>query len=102
MSKDILWRLEDHVCKSCFGRVISRPVMDAVGQRLYRCTNCGHEAQGDSVSAICCCGVKLRKQGRDGSKAAATLIDAGIRCVSNPTPNSLLPSQIVASEVVKS
>ena len=104
MSNDNLWRLEPHVCKTCFARLASRTVMDSglVGQRLYQCTNCGAEVQATTADALCCCGIKLKKPGRDGSKASAISVDAGIRCVPNPEISTMFPSKFVASEVVKS
>ncbi|EBJ6658726.1 hypothetical protein D0Q53_20800 [Salmonella enterica] len=89
------WRIEDHICRKCFGRVVSHPDAE---QTRYRCTNCGYEVTGDSVAAICCCGIKYKKGGRKGSKNVAP-IDAGIRCIRNPNPTTEFCCEIVASEV---
>lgn len=101
--KNEQWHLEDHVCRKCFGRVVSRPVTDAANctTRLYLCTNCGAEAQHDKADAICCCGIKIKRAGRSGTKASSTLVDAGVRCIPNPEISPMFPSQIVASEVVR-
>lgn len=99
MSKDLLWRLEPHVCRKCFGRVLSR-CADTVGVRVYRCSDCGHEVEADNPAEICCCGVKIRKSGRDGSKHGGSLVDAGLRCIKNPARTNLLPSEVVAAEGV--
>lgn len=89
------WRIEDHICRKCFGRVVSQPDADAT---LYRCTNCGYEVTGNAVAVICCCGIKYKKGGRRGSKSVAP-VDAGIRCIRNPSPSSEFSCEIVASEV---
>ena len=82
------WRLTDHCCRACFGRVLARETFEH--KRLYRCSNCGVEAVGASEAAICACGIKLGRKRRD----------AGIRCVPNPTINAECVSEIVAQQVV--
>lgn len=96
------WTLEPHICRKCFGRLVSQPVADPVsaGLRLYVCTNCGAEAQSAEPAAVCCCGIKIKKAGRNGTKSGS-LVDAGVRCIENPEPSPMFPSQIIASEVVK-
>ena len=78
------WRLTDHACASCFGRVL----VSSRGAVIYRCANCGSEEpgrQGMEHPPICACGMKA-----GGS--------AGFRCVVNePTP--ACPSEIVVREV---
>lgn len=88
--------LEPHICRKCFGRLVSTRVTDEV--RLYQCTNCGHEAESESAEAVCCCGIRLRKSNAAGRSGGA-LVDAGIRCVPNPNPSPAFPSLYVASEV---
>lgn len=93
MSKKIHddWRLEPHVCRSCMGRIASRPIGDDEdGQRLYQCTNCGLEAVGNRASVLCACGLKLN---RGGGK----LVSAGLQCHSNRNPSLQFPSLFVAS-----
>lgn len=94
------WRLEPHICKKCFARLVSRPVADAVtpGLRTYQCTNCGLEAESAKADAVCCCGIKIRKAGRNGK--AGALVDAGVRCIPNQEPTLQFPNLFVASEVV--
>jgi hypothetical protein len=94
---DETWALEPHICRACFGRLVSRPA-DAPGWRRYQCTNCGLEASAQAAAEVCCCGTKLRKATPSGRSGAA-LIDAGIRCMSNPAPTPDFPSVIVAGEV---
>lgn len=80
------WHLEDHVCRRCFGRLVSKPAHG--GHRLYRCTNCGFEAEGGCSSVVCACGLKT-KQGKD----------LGVRCVPNDQRSAEAPSEIVARQV---
>lgn len=83
------WRLEAHVCRVCFGRIASREADDD-GKRLYRCANCGLEAEGHKPSALCACGAKLRK-GKN------QWVDAGLRCHPNQQKSPEFPAEIVAS-----
>ena len=99
------WRLEPHICRACFSRLVSRPapqhrVLDAPQPtgRLYHCTNCGLEAVAPGADALCCCGTKIRRPTK-GSKSGMTLVDAQIRCAVNPTPTPDFPSVIIAMEV---
>jgi hypothetical protein len=85
------WTLEPHVCRECFGRLLSQP--RARGRRLYVCANCGTEAVGRAVDVLCACGLKLRNHG-----PGAPLVDAGIRCQPNPDPRPDFPSVFVAAE----
>lgn len=93
--KKYLWELENHCCRVCFSRIISREAdsQDDFGGRVYRCSNCGAEAIGTKPAVICACGMKVRK----GGKHSATFADAGLRCHVNQNPNPSLPSEIVAS-----
>lgn len=93
------WRLEPHICRACFSRLVSRGADGA--DRRYHCTNCGLEAVAASAEALCCCGTKIRRPTK-GSKSGTTLVDAGIRCVVNPVPTPDFPSVIVAAEVSNS
>lgn len=97
--KNEQWELEDHICRNCFGRLVSRPVPGGV-LRIYRCSNCGAEAQHTHADALCCCGIKIKRAGRNGTKSGA-LVDAGVRCIPNPERSPMFPGEIVASEVVK-
>lgn len=92
-------RLEPHVCRVCFSRLVSEPVPGAAGGlRRYSCTNCDAVAPGLDASVLCCCGIKLRKSGKSG-RTGLTEVDAGIRCVRNPSPTAEFPSLFVAAEV---
>lgn len=83
---DYMWRMTDHICRACFGRVLMREGFD--GQTVYRCSNCGVERDGVDERVICCCGLKLR-----------TTVDAGIRCRVNENRSPEFPSEIVAVQV---
>lgn len=87
------WRLEPHVCRQCFARVASQRTDDG---RLYQCTNCGLEAVSAKPSAICACGLKLKRWKSDGSSAQA-LVDAGVRCHENRNRTPEFPSLYTAS-----
>lgn len=79
------WRIEDHACRVCFSRIVSR---HAEGGRIYRCTGCGLEAQGHTPSVICACGLKF-KNGHS----------MGVRCVVNEDPTPEAPAEVVARQV---
>ena len=78
--------LADHVCKTCFSRVVVNVLFDR--RRVYRCTGCGAEVVGESEAALCACGIRL-KDGRD----------AGIRCRRNEERTPENPFEIVAEQV---
>lgn len=97
------WELEPHICRKCFGRIVSRVVPGSVPGaelRVYQCSNCGLEAQHTHADALCCCGIKIKKAGRNGTKSGA-MVDAGVRCIPNPERSPMFPSEFVASEVVR-
>lgn len=79
------WRLTEHICRVCFGRVLSRT--DGI-RNFYRCSNCGVEREGKTEAAICTCGVRLK-----------TGADAGLRCVKNEQPTAEFPSEVIAEQV---
>lgn len=88
------WRLEPHVCRACFSRLVSR---QAPGGRMYHCTNCGLEAQGAGPEVLCSCGMKVRRPLK-GAGSGHALVDAGVRCMPNPDPRPDFPSLFVAGE----
>lgn len=91
-----LWTLEPHICKTCFGRVVSSEGEGA--DRNYRCTHCGAVAYGTDASVLCCCGIMGKPRNRAKSAAPVNL---GIRCVVNPHPSPDFPAEIVATELPK-
>jgi hypothetical protein len=80
---DVWWRFEDHVCRQCLGRVVSRQAED--GQTVVRCSNCGTQAMGEP-SATCACGI------RGGNYA-------GLRCARVERAIPGLPAEIAVTEV---
>lgn len=91
------FRLEPHICRVCHSRIGSH-ASGTDGRRVYECTNCGLSAQGHSAACMCCCGIKLRKSGRSGRPGVAE-VDAGIRCIANPSLTPEFPSLYVAGYV---
>lgn len=81
--QDHFWTLMPHVSRCCYARVLARE--DAGEVLVYRCSNCGLEAEGRDASVICACGSVLA----DGS-------DARVRCQINEDPTPEYPGEIVA------
>lgn len=88
--RPVEWRLEPHVCRCCFSRIVSRPADDDDDKRLYHCPNCGLEAEGRQASVLCACGMKVRK----GKHAWA---DALVRCHENRARSPEFPQLYVAT-----
>jgi hypothetical protein len=76
MADDSGWKVLDHVCRLCYGRLLER-------DGVIRCAECDFEVTGP-VQALCTCGAKL-KNGRN----------AGLRCQVNPTPTLEQPARVV-------
>lgn len=85
VADESVWRLEPHVCRVCFGRIVSRAA-DQDGKRLYRCACCGVSEPGASARVLCSCGVKLNAR------------SAGIRCEPNKNKTAEFPFEIVARQ----
>jgi hypothetical protein len=81
-----VWRIEDHCCRACLGRVASRIADD--GQTIVQCSNCGAEGIG-ATAAICCCGIRRGKFDR-------------LRCIRLDRPPPGVMAQVVVSEVDES
>jgi hypothetical protein len=69
-SQPVTWKITDHVCRICHGRLLSRH--DKTGHQYVFCPHCGASTSGNHKS-LCACGAKTR-----ASK------DRGHRCVVNP------------------
>lgn len=80
------WVIADHICRVCLARVLVRQTWDR--RKVYRCSNCETEAEGEGPQVLCCCGMKMRA-GRD----------LGVRCVANPRRTPENPARIVAMQV---
>jgi len=70
------WKITDHVCRICFGRVLARGTQ-------ARCADCGTEVEGGHRH-LCWCGAKLR----DGK-------DARLRCKRNTEITPELPMEVI-------
>ena len=82
-TEPVTWTLTDHVCRVCFGRLLSR--VDSDGVQQVRCANCGAAVTG-KVSGLCCCGITMSKGRR-----------AGFRCQRVPvqTPEKPMELEVV-------
>jgi len=61
----ITWKLEDHVCRSCGGRIlksVSGAGMTPGGNPIYRCADCGRGGSFFGENEICWCGFSYRQQ----------------------------------------
>lgn len=77
-----LWRITDHICLQCLGRVVQSPEDGA-----YRCSICGSTSP-DQVETICMCGARAKEDK-----------DLGYRCMPNPKRSFEFPHEIVAAKV---
>jgi DNA-directed RNA polymerase subunit RPC12/RpoP len=87
----LIWSITEHVCVSCMGRVLERPLLDVKGmpagrERVYRCADCGLERDGYTPAVICTCGLKLK--GRT----------IGMRCEANPDKTPEFSAEIIARQ----
>lgn len=81
------WELLDHVCGTCFGRLLSRPADD--GMCVFQCSNCGTTIISLRVEDICACGIKVNP--------GAT--EVKIRCLKNDNVTPKVPSVIIAKVI---
>lgn len=105
MSKYEQWRLTDHICKNCFGRILVRNAKSRNKRKLqsesenemekqqepeliFRCADCRQRINSNDIEDICCCGLKLK----DGT-------DLGVRCVLADDPDVPLQTEIVAKQI---
>lgn len=57
------WILEDHLCRSCGGRILrcaSGQGMTPGGNPVYQCADCGQSASGALPDVLCWCGLSHR------------------------------------------
>jgi hypothetical protein len=83
VSNAFLWHIEDHACRECLGRVLSRRGDD--GAPLVRCACCGAQAVAEPA-AICACGISKGRY-------------AGLRCIRLDRPVPGIDSEVVVAEV---
>lgn len=63
--KEQTWRLTDHVCMGCGGRVLKCATgggMSPGGNPLWRCADCGKSGSDMSAACVCWCGFAHRGQ----------------------------------------
>lgn len=82
---EVVWRLEPHCCRVCFGRILSR-THSVAGMRIFRCADCGLEKEGHISHVLCACGATLNAR------------NAGIRCELNERPIPEFPFEICAKQ----
>lgn len=59
------WKLEDHLCRSCGGRIlrcVTGNGMTPGGNPLFKCADCGECISGISPDVLCWCGFHHRNQ----------------------------------------
>jgi hypothetical protein len=83
VSEGFLWKIEDHACRECLGRVLSRRGDD--GEAIVRCACCGAQGVGEPA-AICACGISAGRY-------------ASLRCTKLERLISGIDSEVVVSEV---
>jgi hypothetical protein len=76
------WKLVDHCCAECLGRIVVRRFND---RHEYRCADCGHVGY-DSHEAVCVCGREVRGMG------------AVFECFVNKEKSPALPNEIMVRE----
>lgn len=82
-------RLEPHVCRHCFGRLVSRVLAAGAPEvRRWTCTNCGAVADGGRADVLCACGMTLAR----GPRLSL------LRCQPNPAPSPEFPALFVAAD----
>lgn len=90
MNKILQWEISNHCCQACFGRVLSRALPPIDGEpnplRVYRCADCGIEAQGHTAAVVCTCGFKVT-----GRKI-------GLKCEPNSQKTAEFPAEIIARQ----
>ncbi|WP_293371517.1 hypothetical protein [Nevskia sp.] len=74
------YRITDHICRECRGRILERVDVPGGG---FRCSNCGATVT-KAVEELCACGMRI--------ESAA---DLGFRCEPNPEPTFKFPHEII-------
>lgn len=87
----LIWSITAHVCLSCMGRILERPLLAVDGlppgrERVYRCADCGLERDGFTPAVLCTCGLKLK--GRT----------IGLRCEPNLERTPEFSAEIIARQ----
>ena len=64
MAKTLTWALEDHLCRSCGGRIlrsVSGAGMTAGGNPVFKCADCGKATAASGPDVLCWCGFSHRR-----------------------------------------
>jgi hypothetical protein len=77
------WRISDHACRHCLGRVLVRSVRGMPVES--RCAQCGARADG-GASSLCCCG------------ADCGALGYALECYKNPNVSKEVPHEIMVRE----
>ncbi|WP_175787557.1 hypothetical protein [Burkholderia anthina] len=77
------WRVSDHACRHCFGRILERRSRGEVVE--VRCAECGAREDGP-VESLCCCGVHAGDLGHP------------LECFRNPDVTRENPHEILVRE----
>ena len=67
-AKDRTWEIENHVCRSCGGRIlrcVTNTGMTPGGNPLFKCADCGKTAAGMTAEVLCWCGFSHRNNAND-------------------------------------
>lgn len=60
MNEDRTWRLTNHLCRGCGGRIlrcVSGGGVTGGGNPIWKCADCGKEAAAMKPDAMCWCGM---------------------------------------------
>lgn len=63
MSDKRTWAIEDHICKTCGGRIlrcVSGGGATAGGNPIFKCADCGRTTSGMGPDSLCWCGFSHR------------------------------------------
>lgn len=77
------WKLTNHCCRICFGRVLKRRLSPSLSEVV--CSICDATARGDEPS-LCWCGVEVGAKGKI------------LECFLNPKPRPELPPIVLVRE----
>lgn len=78
LQDDRLFCLTDHLCRECGSRILE------ADDGLFICSMCG--STGKTHIDVCFCGSEIRQIGKV------------FECVKNPSPNPVMPAQVVIRE----
>ena len=83
--REMQWAITDHLCRICFGRLMSRKLEN--GRLVVKCAECAAAVEGSNLD-LCCCGVALQSGA-----------NAGLRCMKNDARTPEQPQEIIVRHV---